>query len=245
MTYRLRCLTGGELRPVRPQNAASDHSISRSIQTMTPFQDVPKQCRKCGHPRSPDTTAFDAACPSCGAIYAKMEAQFRSEAAAADDARAMDQLLKENKAWERAHAHELESVRREQIKGIRLAHLVYLLYILPFGLTGIIGVVIAHVMTSSEGGNWVQTHFRWQISTFWWGVFWAVLLIVLNYVIIRGIAPLVAAKEGAASGVFTFLTASGALATLGIALGLWLLYRVVKGWFYLFRGDAIETRTES
>jgi len=208
---------------------------------MNPFQNVPKQCRKCGHPRSPDTTAVDAACPSCGAIYAKVEAQFQSKVAAADDARAMDQLLQENKAWERTHAQEIDAVRREQNKEIRLAHLVYLLYILPFGLTGIIGVVIAHTMRSSEGGDWVQTHFRWQTSTFWWGVFWAVLLLGMNYVIIRGIAPLVATK-GAASGVFTFLTASGALGALGLVLGLWLLYRVVKGWVYLFRGDAIEPR---
>ena len=205
---------------------------------MNPFQDVPKQCRKCGHPRSPDTTAPDAACPSCGAIYAKVEVQFKAREAAAAESKASVELHQENAAWEKANAKELNVIRPAEKRAATLGHIVYLLFAVPLGFTSIVGVAIAHVMVSDARNSLTQSHFRWQIATFWWGALWAVVLLGLGYLMSLGSA-FAFAKQGAAVGFMGLLGAAGVYKLLGLVLGIWLLYRIVKGWVYLFRGNAI------
>lgn len=59
---------------------------------------------------------------------------------------------------------------------------VYFLYLASFfvGFTGIIGVVVAYVF---RGDNAVSdTHFRWQIRTFWIGVLFALLSAVTSII---------------------------------------------------------------
>lgn len=72
----------------------------------------------------------------------------------------------------------------------RMAKLVYALYLvgLVFGITGIIGVVIAYVHRD-EAPDWLREHFRFQIRTFWIGalyLFVGVLLLVvlIGYLVI-------------------------------------------------------------
>jgi uncharacterized membrane protein len=64
------------------------------------------------------------------------------------------------------------------------AKLVYILYLLGliFPITGIIGVVVAYV-NKAEAPGWLQSHYRFQIRTFWMGLLYlivgAILLLVL------------------------------------------------------------------
>ncbi len=90
-----------------------------------------------------------------------------------------------------------------------LASLVYLLQALSFllGVTSIIGVIINYLRLGDARGTWVESHFVWQIRTFWfqllWSlVGWATIWILIGWVI---------------WGVVYF----------------WTLYRVVKGWLNL------------
>ncbi len=60
------------------------------------------------------------------------------------------------------------------------AQLVYILYaaafIVPF--TGIAGVIVAYVNRDEAAGTWLESHYRWQIGTFWiWLLFTAIGLI--------------------------------------------------------------------
>ena len=76
-----------------------------------------------------------------------------------------------------------------------------------FGLIGLIGLVIAYVKRDDARGTWLESHFQWQIRTFWFGLLWAAI----------GWAFM-------ATLVLFFV----ALAIWGIT-ALWILYRVIRG----------------
>lgn len=81
------------------------------------------------------------------------------------------------------------------------------------GWPSIIAVILNYIKRSEARGTWLESHFRWQIRTFWFGLLWIVLC-----------------------GTFI-------IATLGIGLllvwlpiglvGLWFVYRIVRGWVTL------------
>lgn len=65
------------------------------------------------------------------------------------------------------------------------AKLVYILYLvgLVFGITGIIGVIVAYV-NKSDGPEWLQSHYRFQIRTFWMGFLFLFVGTLLTLVLI-------------------------------------------------------------
>jgi uncharacterized membrane protein len=81
------------------------------------------------------------------------------------------------------------------------------------GWPSIIAVILNYVKRGEARGTWLESHFRWQIRTFWFGLLWASLC--LFFVIVTfGIGLLVAG--------------------LPLALiGLWFIYRIVRGWLAL------------
>jgi uncharacterized membrane protein len=93
---------------------------------------------------------------------------------------------------------------------LRITHLVYGLLSLGMLLgwfPAVIGVILNYVKLEDVQGTWLESHFRWQIRTFWWGLLWAVI------------------------GIITFLIVIGWF--ILIADGIWILYRVIKGWLNL------------
>src|SRR6187200_3305832 len=46
------------------------------------------------------------------------------------------------------------------------------------GWPSIIGVILNYVKRSDVRGTWLESHFRWQIRTFWFGLLWIVLCLV-------------------------------------------------------------------
>lgn len=81
-----------------------------------------------------------------------------------------------------------------------------------FGLLGIVGVIVCYVKKDEAAGTWVASHFTWLIRTFWWSLLWAVLgwLVMFTLGLILIGIPI-------------------ALAIWFVA-GIWLIYRVVKGY---------------
>lgn len=64
----------------------------------------------------------------------------------------------------------------ERLKSLRnLAQTVYGLYALSYfaGVTAIVGIIINYVKKEEVAGTWLESHFRWQIRTFWFGMLWA------------------------------------------------------------------------
>ena len=91
-----------------------------------------------------------------------------------------------------------------------LTMLVYALqaagFLLP-PVVWIVAVIINYVRKDEVAGTWLESHFRWQIRTFWFGLLWAVPGVIL-FVLIVG----------------WFILAADAI---------WIIYRIVKGWLNL------------
>ena len=81
------------------------------------------------------------------------------------------------------------------------------------GWPSIIAVILNYLKRSETRGTWVDSHFRWQIRTFWFGLLWVVLCL-LFIVFTLGIGILIAWLP------------------LGIVT-LWFIYRVARGWIAL------------
>ena len=64
--------------------------------------------------------------------------------------------------------------------GANNAKLIYILYLVSFvfGLTSIIGVVFAYV-NRGQSEDWIEGHYTYQIRTFWIGILYAVIAIIL------------------------------------------------------------------
>ncbi len=90
-----------------------------------------------------------------------------------------------------------------------LTQVVYVLYALSYfaGITAIVGIIINYVKKDDAAGTWLESHFRWQIRTFWFGLLWAVI------------------------GIATFVIMIGAV--ILFANLCWIIYRIVKGWLNL------------
>jgi len=79
------------------------------------------------------------------------------------------------------------------------------------GLPSIVAVILNYLKRGEVRGTWLDTHFRWQIRTFWFALLWILLAVALALTLI-GIPLAVILVAGA---------------------GLWIIYRVVRGWLAL------------
>jgi uncharacterized membrane protein len=110
---------------------------------------------------------------------------------------------------------------------LSVAHLVYALHTVAIvvgivgaatvigsfvgGLPSIAAVIFNYVKRGDARGTWIASHYRWQIRTFWFTLLWALIGWALVITII-----------GAVVGV-----------PILIALTLWLMYRIGRGWLRL------------
>ena len=113
---------------------------------------------------------------------------------------------------------------------IRLTHIMYALHafsalmgvltsavIITAFLTGwpsIIAVILNYIKRDEARGTWLESHFSWQLRTFWYAVLWALIAFVLAITLV-GIVLAV---------------------PVAIALTVWIVYRVVRGWMTLAQG---------
>jgi uncharacterized membrane protein len=110
----------------------------------------------------------------------------------------------------------VETAPPEAHKELRdMATLVYALYAASIlvGITLIGGLVVAYLKRDDAAGTWLESHYRWQIRTFWWLLLWGVIG-GLTALILVGFAILFAA-------------------------GVWFIYRVAKGWLALRDGKPV------
>jgi uncharacterized membrane protein len=81
------------------------------------------------------------------------------------------------------------------------------------GWPSIIAVILNYVKRDEARGTWLESHFRWQIRTFWFGLLW-VSLCALFIVMTLFIGIIIAWLP------LAFIT-------------IWFIYRVVRGWLAL------------
>lgn len=75
----------------------------------------------------------------------------------------------------------------------------------------IVAVVLNYVKRGDARGTWLESHYRWQIRTFWFSIFWVLVAAIL---------------------VITVIGIPVAFAIL-IAITIWLVYRIWRGWMRL------------
>jgi uncharacterized membrane protein len=90
-----------------------------------------------------------------------------------------------------------------------VAAVVYALLAAGFflGITWIIAVIIDYVKRDDAKGTWLESHYRWQIRTFWFGLLWGAIGGILSLILVG----------------FIVLAADA----------VWIIYRIVKGWLRL------------
>jgi len=96
-----------------------------------------------------------------------------------------------------------------------VAHIVYGLYVARFltAITPIIGLIMAYVRRRDVAGTYLESHFTYQIRTFWLSFAGFVVSLLLVYFFIGYL--------------------------LLLAITMWLIYRIAKGWLRLADGQAI------
>ncbi|OUS14819.1 hypothetical protein A9Q88_13565 [Gammaproteobacteria bacterium 50_400_T64] len=89
---------------------------------------------------------------------------------------------------------------------------VYALQAVSFfiGLSFVAAVIVNYIKKSEVEGTWLESHFLWQIRTFWFSVLWSIIGFVLVFVLIGYLVL--------------------------IADAIWVIYRIVKGWMKLSEG---------
>jgi uncharacterized membrane protein len=114
---------------------------------------------------------------------------------------------------------------------VRIAHIVYALHALGlaigafgaasvlgsflFGWPSIIAVILNYVKRGEARGTWLESHFDWQIRTFWWALLWALIV-------------------AAVSAVLAIVIVGFATWVVGLfLLGVWAIYRIARGWLRL------------
>ena len=81
------------------------------------------------------------------------------------------------------------------------------------GWPSIIAVILNYVKRGEARGTWLESHFSWQIRTFWFGLLW-VMLCVVFVVGTLGIGILIAWLPM-------------------LIVSVWFIYRIVRGWMAL------------
>ena len=125
------------------------------------------------------------------------------------------------------NAQERQNAVEPMPSVVTVAHIVYALHTVAIviGVAGtatvigsfigsvpsIIAVILNYVKRGDARGTWVESHYRWQIRTFWFAVLWVVIAVLLILTVVGAIVG------------FPVL----------IALTLWLIYRIARGWLRL------------
>ena len=77
-----------------------------------------------------------------------------------------------------------------------------------FGWPSIIAVIINYLTRDRVRGTWLESHWRWQLRTFWYALVWIAVAGVL---------------------MLTLIGFPAAIVVIAVT-GLWVLYRVIRGW---------------
>ena len=81
-----------------------------------------------------------------------------------------------------------------------------------FGWPSIAAVVLNYIMAPDARGTFLESHFSWQIRTFWYGMIWTVLVALVGFFL-------------------TVIVVGPIIWFVGfIVLGIWVAYRIAIGW---------------
>lgn len=109
---------------------------------------------------------------------------------------------------------------RDVAGSITITHVLYGMHaVAPFTLWtfAIIAMIIGVVKRDDVRGTWLDSHYAYLSRTFWWGLLWAIAAWVVFWVL----------------GLLTLGIGMLFLWVLPVAVLVWYLYRVIRGWINL------------
>jgi uncharacterized membrane protein len=90
-----------------------------------------------------------------------------------------------------------------------------------FGLPSVVAVIMNYARRAEAHGTWLETHFHWQIRTFWLALLWIAITLLIG-------------------GLLTLIVIGIYVVIAGFCIvGLWVAYRVVRGWLALSERRAV------
>lgn len=95
--------------------------------------------------------------------------------------------------------------------------LTYIAYVIGIftGVGSIVGIIIAYLKKDDVRGSWMESHYAWLITTFWYTLIGGIIGFLLSFVII-GIPIL-------------------------FAVGIWYIYRCIKGFLAFQESKALPS----
>ncbi|MFA5170197.1 MAG: hypothetical protein WC426_01415 [Sulfuriferula sp.] len=90
-----------------------------------------------------------------------------------------------------------------------LTTIIYALYAASFlfGISAVAAIMMNYIKKEDVAGTFLESHFRWQMRTFWFGLLWMVI-----------------------GGITVFILVGWLILCVNT---LWIVYRIVKGWLNL------------
>ena len=101
----------------------------------------------------------------------------------------------------------IASPEAESLRNVALAGYVLQAAFFVSGISAIVAVVLAYIKRDDARGTWLESHFRWQIRTFWFALLWGALGGLLMIILIGWLVL--------------------------CANMVWIIYRIAKGWLNL------------
>jgi uncharacterized membrane protein len=86
------------------------------------------------------------------------------------------------------------------------------------GWPSIIAVIINYVKRDEARGTYLDSHFSWQLRTFWYALLWVVVMGLL---------------------IMTLIGIPIAM-IVGTVIGIWVIYRIIRGWIALVEGRPVR-----
>ena len=84
-----------------------------------------------------------------------------------------------------------------------------------FGWPSLIAVIINYIKRNEVRNTWLESHFRWQIRTFWYALLWLIIIAIPSFLLM-------------------IVLVGFALWYIGmLVLGIWVIYRIARGWLAL------------
>lgn len=115
------------------------------------------------------------------------------------------------------------SIDKDPNRSLTIAlYVLYIVAIFSAGLLAVIALIINYVKRGDVQGSIFESHFTWQIRTFWWYLFWNIIAFVpFFFLFFTGENP--DAFAGVALGASAFC-----VAVIGLSW-IWIVYRAIKG----------------
>lgn len=86
-----------------------------------------------------------------------------------------------------------------------------------FGWPSIVAVIINYLTRARVANTWMESHWRWQLRTFWFAALWGFIALLFALTLV---------------GIVIAIPAI-------VAAGIWVLYRVIRGWLNLLERRAM------